>query len=1426
MIVEQADREFDGGNDVFSLTGRLALLGGGLYAADKTMDESTKMPPGVFSKRSSRFKTDLADVFTRASKTTIERPEAFGGVKESSFFNFGEEMNSDLKTLSTGNIDELRPMLKGGYKGFSSGLGDELSLLMDRMSSNNLNPIVRYKMTGDEVSFIGIEAGDLRLRVNPVLSSGEVLTGSGQQNRYISRPVYQAQGANKVVYGEDVGLVRALESNLEKVISGELEPNDFYEKFQTARNFDDKNFPTQLTPNSNPELVDYMKGSMIEDPGLNVDPQNRKGLSARHKEQFMLQQGKGFAGASSASDINRGILLSPDNPLGAIPFLEETSNPKQVFRPVQHVDKFGNAGYRVDKNTLFLDDDEMSSLKAVLKDRGMNVGELAEEQILARSDAGKIIDRQRSISVSRKGVSEASEFLLGKVSEITGLNATQVSETLRETGISGFTQDQQKRIREIKLGEYGQGLENQLSNVKTQMRDYTALQKAKGATAEEILSGTETYRNQISNLTEQLSRRDFFGMESDLMRESKIQKDLRNLNIDDIHFQNDKITFRLRREKLLGAGDKIHESAGEVKSIIKGSVDNMASVLAEAYNKKTGLKATPEMMAQFESVDFIANQSAMRSSLESRNAASLFHNVFHKAHAENNTRLIHELETFKNNYSSLPEDKRAQIFKRIEEMTGMPVTEYANQSFGFGKKRTHFVAFGNAAADMGAGNIGTVSERHFYNFKSLGLNNFIEDIVGRRQDKSGILAALEFEKTNRLLGDSKFQTPLKASAMTPGMIDELFPRVTDANISDPLASRKAMFDKFGIKGTGFIDLGREIGGVDKLAVFSDDFFGGHIGPQVGSSSDVRRYTKVDKAVRDILYEMKKPNITEQKLERLVKNYKVAMDKMGGSLREGLLKGKTLGSYYGIVNSAPEALSAYAGSLGKYYGTQSALPSVGLATKEKFIDMFGYDQYKGIKQQLKDITGGRRLSINDVRDPSKLVVSDAWAMITRDPTEGLTHIPMNVLPEDIFDGIKMEGSFSVVTKPDEKGYHILQSMFGDVDGDSFQVVSATNAKSKEELFELAYGNSSKAVAFRESQRAKSEVSLKGRDKFADGKRFFDIGIAERREAVSRAKQLEKGMIGKISTALQTVHQASHNLISQSGNTGDFKRFLTLANSLHYFAENSIKGKYQTFNELRGQKTLDILNHLTGAEGLDMLPVDTRKKKVMGFFDELVLGPDSQDIADRLRASSTVDTALAEQLRARGIEDVQKVSGWFRDTASKQNIDLMFDAYNQGVAMNSNVKGTMAADIMEIAAEGTDSDAFKTKIKFEKLTAMQETAKSTMLKGAKNLGKYALLPAAAIGLAGTVFGGRSDIKSEGPKEFSDGAKRHFGGGGYEQRQVLSPQMRRPKYENARVEGQSSASQMDYNNVPSNSRMRIEDHTSTLDKYEIQELVERGL
>lgn len=1425
MIVEQSDREFDGGNDVFSLSGRLALLGGGLYAADKTMSEQNIMPESVFSKRSSRSKRELADVFSRAARSGVERPDPYGGTGQSKYFNFAEDVKSDIKTLTSGNIDDLRPFMKGGYKGFSSSLGDELSVLLGRMDAANMNPLVRYKMTGDEISYIGIQAGDMNFRINPVLSSGEVITGSGQQNRYISRPVYQATGADKIVYGEDVGLVRALDNNLEKVISGELELNDFYEKYQTARNFDDKNFPTALRSDANPELIDYMKGSMIEDPGLKVDPLNNRGLSARHKQQFMVEQGKSFAGSSSASDINRGILLSNDNPLAMIPFLEETSNPKQVFRNVQHIDKFGNAGYRVDKNTLFLAEDEMDYLRDALKDRGMNIGELAEEQILARSDAGKIIDRQRSIAVSSKGVAEASEYLLDRVAGITGLSADQLSATLRETGISGFTEDQQRQIRSLTLGEYGQGLENQLESVKTQMRDYTALQQARGVPAEEIAAGTETYRRQIESLSEKLSRRDFFGMESDMMRESKIQKNLRDLNIDDIHFQNNKITFRLRREKALGPGDKIHESAGEVKAIIKGNVDNMAEVLADAYNRKTGLKATPEMMANFEKVDFVANSSAMRSSLESRNAASLFHNVFHKAHAENNTRLIHELETFKNNYNGIPENQRAQIFKRIEEITGMPVTQYANQNFGFGNMRTHFVAFGNAAADMGAGNIGTVSERHFYNFKSLGLNNFIEDVVGRRQDKSSILAALEFERADKILADPKFKTPLTAQGMTPGMIDEMFPRITDANVGDPLASRRAMFERFGIKGTGYIDLGQEIGGVSRLAVFSDDFFGGHIGPQVGSSSDVRRYGKVDKAVRDILYEIKKPNTTQEKLERLVKNYQVAMSKMGGSLREDLLKGKTLGSYYGIVNSAPEALSAYASRLGEYYGTKSAIPAVGLATKEKFIDMFGYDQYKAVHQQLKQFGAGKKYNLANI-SAGEIAVSDAWAMVTRDPTEGLTHIPMNVLPEDIFEGVKMDGSFSVITKPDEKGYHILQSMFGDVDGDSFQVVAATNAKSKEELFELAYGNTPKAIAFRESQRAKAEVSLKGRQKFEDGKRFFDIGIAERREAVARAKQLEKGMIGKISTALQTIHQASHNLISESSQLGDYKRFLTLANSLHYFAENSIKGKYQTFNELRGQKTLDILNHLTGAEGADLLPIETRKQKVMGFFDELVLGTGNEDIAEKLRAGAALDTDQLVRLQEAGIEDVKKVSGWFQNTASRANIDFMFEAYNQGVAMGSNVKGTMAADIMEIAAEGTESAAFQSKIRYERLTAMQENVKSIALKGAKNLGKYALLPAAAIGLAGTVFGGRSEIKTEGGREYSDGAKRHFGGNDYERRQVLSPQMRRPKYENIRIEGESSNSRMNYNNVPNNSRMRIEDHSSTLDKYEIQEIVERGL
>jgi hypothetical protein len=144
---------------------------------------------------------------------------------------------------------------------------------------------------------------------------------------------------------------------------------------------------------------------------------------------------------------------------------------------------------------------------------------------------------------------------------------------------------------------------------------------------------------------------------------------------------------------------------------------------------------------------------------------------------------------------------------------------------------------------------------------------------------------------------------------------------------------------------------------------------------------------------------------------------------------------------------------------------------------------------------------------------------------------------------------------------------------------------------------------------------------------------------------------------------------------------------------------------------------------------------------------------------------------------------------------------------------------------MAADEVGSKTFNQKMKLEKAGLLLDDAKDFMKNMGGKVGKYALLPAMGIGALGTIFGGRGELKETGQKEYSDGQKRHYGTG-YSKRDVISStQMKRPNYETTRITGSSRPGNVNYKGMPDGSSVNITDHTKNFDKYEIQEMVEKG-
>jgi hypothetical protein len=559
---------------------------------------------------------------------------------------------------------------------------------------------------------------------------------------------------------------------------------------------------------------------------------------------------------------------------------------------------------------------------------------------------------------------------------------------------------------------------------------------------------------------------------------------------------------------------------------------------------------------------------------------------------------------------------------------------------------------------------------------------------------------------------------------------------------------------------------------------------------------------------------------EKKLALAMKNYSQAIEMTKGTLSDNFLKGKASNSLYGMVNSAPEGLSEYNKALAKHYGTKSALPSIGVVSDNDFRKMYGKDKLDEILAQVKK--NGGAFSSGSVINEKNFIKPNAFAMITREPVEGLSHIATGVLPASMFKGRVKDGQFSLIRENNEKGWNLMELLFGDTDGDHLAVLTGRNAQSSAELEKFAFGNDDVAVAYREAQAMKGELKLKGKDKYGlrpDGTPMdiLDVDTAKRRQAQLLQKLSEKTNIGKISKGLESGHTAARSMAMTATDVGSMKKFFNVENTLHFVAEFALKAKHQNVDDLMADKAVGLLENITGHGAAARIDADTRKQNVLRSLDEMVLGEGGHDIANRVRAGDTAEDVMAV-LRTKGIASD---ASYFKHIGTTENISRTVDAVAQGQQMGDTV-----SDVIQFASEGVTSETFKKKLARDKIVDTMEHAKDVGFKGGRNLLKYALAPAAAIGLLGTIAGSRGEIRADaGQQQHSDGQKRHFGGG-HIQKPMMHQQVRRPKYEQVSIRGESNNSSFNPNQAPQNANVRIEDNRKTLDKYEIQEMVERGI
>lgn len=1422
MITNTEDKSIDVDYDIFSLAGRAALIGGGIYAINKSNQE------GVFKRiynndvlnpEKNKHIQGLKQIYSH-EKTIMEKPaEQAIKFNKSPFSNILFKEPKNLKPINNFFEKDIVSKFSGGYKGYSKGLPDALEQLRSKIKGiegENPTITVRYRsVDGKEVvDYVSMKTQVGHFRIHAVDSNGLVTTGTNAQNRYASRLFYDNVGGKlNDIYGSDVGMAMFLHENYERINAGEISLKEINETYQKALQFDDKNFKAApVTSKTNRDLVNLTVNSAMPDPLINdlnnpekiLNPDNkkyvfRKPISVERQAIFNREQALAGSMIGSATDVNKGILYikSDDLPFYKIPFLDMTNNPKQLTKDILYKDRNGLTDYQSDKNVIFLNSEAEKVFKDVLAERKIDLGEWGAEQLIVNKDkVGSIISTKRSLSIGGSELTANTDFLTKHMASIAGVTPDEFALKIHEKGFAAFDKPIQDKLKQVHIDEYQRYLEKELkasSQKRKSLLEANALYRVNKGGDDAYASAIIKEEEKIKTLREQAKQSKYLGRTSDGRGYEKIGREHKGLFIENIHYdeRSKKLTYQLRNEKAIDIGDKFFDAAGEGKATVKASVSKLSDALFETA-KRMGVQLDKTGMDRIRNVHALLPQSAMKTDTTARNAYSVFDGIGKEAALSGDKEVFNIIDNFHKNKHLMNENQKINVFHQlnnIAEKRGLNIGpnglrdnkglhRLSGKDIGLGFSSHKIFAFGDSAIDMGAGGLGFFAERHIKMFEAIGLSNFKNEIFSRRMNAGALATERSFNNSVKFLGDkaaNKNVINIKKDISIKAFMENVFPSLPEEGV-DLATKRRNFLSKFANEnGTAFISLGEEIEGINKVAVFDTEHLMGYVGHQIGSSGEYKKYTELDHLTRNIINEVYYGKNKPEKLKTLIQNYKIALDQLGDNLKEAAFKGKVEKSLYGQITSGGKGMKEYADQLAESFKTENKLPFVAAVSDKKFIELFGEEEYKRFK---------------------KTKISNAWAMATREPVEGLSSVPLNIVPGSAFKDIEPLKDFQIsVLANDDKS--VLKMLFGDLDGDSLSLIPALRGKSIEEIKELAYGNGVNAKAFREHQEIKTKFSLKGKKQPS----ILEATLDEMRSATFHAKELEKGLVGIASNTFKPIHEAN---ALRHGNLVNPNKYYQTENILHTLSENIIKGKHQNLQQLQSGKAKLLLDALNGRDELAGASLTDRMQHFGDALDEIFLG-DNKHLAQRIRAGDrSADIVEAFKDNKTILDD-----DWFTKMTSKESIKDIFESLEV-----STKTGSTASQVMQ-EEEIISGIMQKQKSFLKDYEGIAEDVKKISSGVGKNVFKYAVLPAAAFGLAGTILHSKSKITAEG--ETSD----------HSYKKPESPNMRNPKYMKPEVKGKAPerSSIESYRQQHSGGSMRIVDDTRTFDHQDMEDMIARG-
>jgi hypothetical protein len=1284
------------GMDMFSLAGRVSLVGGTGYAAYKTFSDfrgplNKPVNPSnpSFQKQFGRVR----DIPLQGGRETPRFQSVMAPFQDVLGDTRGLYQKNRLRFQKTNST--LFSNLGSGYKGRSAQLSSELSAFygeLGQMGFNDLN--ILQKTVDGQVGQIRIggvfDGRKYYFDINPVSSTGAVYTGQNLQNQMAARSVVGSfdiaqdvsQSAIDIV-GQDVALVRKYRESLGKIAQGVVDPRDLSQTILGASIYEGERFTAGKQ--SATTLSEIRREQAM------IDPFNEMGLFGKQAVMKDLTRVKGF-GAGSAGQFAAGILSTPDSLLNtSMPGMGVSGTSYQLLRENQFVgaqqpsvDYFKGMQTGIGEFTYAQIEDE-EQFKRVMKQMYPSVGEVAAEEVLLNENRQVgVKNRLYTAKVDLDGyASKTMTDIIDQVSAQTGMTAKELAEAMSKPGGLAANADISKLNVDIAKG-YNELLEKEWL-AKEYLRNLDEVDPTRKAQA----------IDDLKNIRKEMEAFEVLGIAEDMSSGQKLpgknlQQQIVNMTID----QNNRMSIALESHYKTGVGSKFF---GAAKVVGKAEVDP-AMILGQMEFEKaggTGLASKARLQElgiyqMFEDIDMIGMEAAVKTkdgTLEARRVPDAISSYFSTNIA--NQRLSQEdlarfgIERVGDRYSYGGSSNFRDVISQIEEFEGRPIGDIVKGDrrglSGVNISRLN-LSPDVQAVQAGIGKTGTITERGAFYLESMGLEATVDDIysrAARATDPSAQISildrALTAEKNAKGLVGAE-------SVIANNEMGSLFSTSLDTR-RDTIARLTDGHD------IAYVQLGKSVKGMDRVPVFSQEALKPFIGEGIGTEGGL---TKFDRATRSLIEaSVDTSEGADARLYQRAKEYESALGEVQGTIAKSIPKTNVSASMYGQFTSSIGDLTDIT--------RETGIDTVAM-TESDIRRKFGADALKRARS------------------------GDFFGFVTREPIEGSSSIiPTNIrVAEDVVqDAAQLGDMEGRIFLPESD--RLRKGLMVDFDKDTGNIIGIMSENATQEIRQFMGAGAQQTEMGREYYNSLERMSLLGDLK--SGKSAVDV-MKETDDMLLRIageqKALEKSAIGVVSNTFKDVHIGLRESLAAGGGKAA-KSFFLAEDFSHLFAENILKAKHQG-KDIINNVAMEALDVMHARNKYASASVEARAGKMQEIFTQL---------AGNIEGKEKM-AAFAEVTSMDNLSNVIKAKD--RGAQIADTGDYLYKSMTAGLESKSGIGGYIDDAIV--------------------------MSKQIAQRGLSNFGKYAILPTAAIGFVGSLVSKPKILTptaSTGPQhENTDGAR----------------------------------------------------------------------